>query len=419
MKYLLSLTVLLCAGWHVSVAQVDYGKYFSRCEVLRFADSSVIEINTGCCGVTFRDVNGDGMADMLIGEFGEVLCPGQGPEVKKPFVQGRCRAYVNYGTKERPVYKDFKWLESDGEPLYVPITCCVSMTPAYADMDGDGVDELFSGCYKGEIYRWKQGENGQYMAREVICLADGTPVKVGKAVTVFPVDANGDGKIDLLMTSLYDGIFIACNTGTEKEYRFEKVEPVLNTAGKKIDANHAVLYDWDGDGVLDLVYGSGYGGNVYWCKGLGNGTYANPELLVGRLDGVEAGIDPGQGHGDKPKICIYDYDGDGKDDLILATEMWKDTGCEMTSDLFHELLKDERYVKVNKKTGALEKKMRKYTDQVPQSEYDKPDSKIPGKLYNEWLIAWTEASAVVQRVLEELTVSDSHWFGTIWVYYRK
>ncbi|MEI3421691.1 MAG: hypothetical protein V8R91_11930 [Butyricimonas faecihominis] len=47
------------------------------------------------------------------------------------------------------MYKDFKWLETNGQPLYVPITCCVPMVPAFADIDGDGVDELFSGCYPG------------------------------------------------------------------------------------------------------------------------------------------------------------------------------------------------------------------------------------------------------------------------------
>lgn len=113
------------------------------------SDSSVLKINTGSCGATFYDMNGDGKDDLVVGEFGEVLCPGQDPKEKKPFVQGRCRVYLNYGTKECPVYKDFKWLETNGQPLYVPITCCVPMVPAFADIDGDGVDELFSGCYPG------------------------------------------------------------------------------------------------------------------------------------------------------------------------------------------------------------------------------------------------------------------------------
>ena len=103
------------------------------------------------------------------------------------------------------MYKDFKWLETEGQPLYVPITWCVPMTPAFADMDRDGIAELFSGCYDGEIYTWKKGENGEYTDPKIIILADGTPLKIGNAATVFPGDPDGDGKVDLLVTSLYNG----------------------------------------------------------------------------------------------------------------------------------------------------------------------------------------------------------------------
>ena len=100
MKYVLSLVVLVCIGWHSGYGQAKYEKYFSRYEILHMADSSVLKINTGSCGATFYDMNGDGKDDLVVGEFGEVLCPGQDPKEKKPFVQGRCRVYLNYGTKE-------------------------------------------------------------------------------------------------------------------------------------------------------------------------------------------------------------------------------------------------------------------------------------------------------------------------------
>ena len=129
-----------------------------------------------------------------------------------------------------------------------------------------------------------------------------------------------------------------------------------NLGEEKIGVNHAVLYDWDGDGKLDVVFGAGYGGNVSWCRNLGDGTYAEPEILVERPEEVSAGLEPGQGHGDKPKICIYDYDGDGKEDLVLATEVWENTGCEMTPDLFEKLIKDERLVKPRKTLDALVKR---------------------------------------------------------------
>lgn len=418
MRKIIGLIALVCLGWHAGYSQTKYEKYFSRCEIVRLADSSVLKVNTGCIGATLFDVNGDGKNDLLIGEFGEVLCPGQ-EKAKKPYVQGRCRVYWNYGTNEQPVYRDFKWLETNGQPLYVPITCCVPMTPAFADMDGDGVPELFSGCYDGEIYTWKKGENGEYTDQKIITLADGTPLKIGNAATVFPGDADGDGKIDLLVTSLYEGVFWARNTGTKEVYRFETVEPVLSGMDKKkIEANHAVWYDWDGDGKLDIVYGTNYGGNVYWCRNAGDGVYAAPEILVERPESVQAGVEPGQGHGDKPKICIYDYDGDGKDDLVLAAEVWENTGVEMSPEIFEQVMHDKRLVESRKEVNAWEKKMRKYTDNLPRDSYSKPDSRIPKKLYDKWLKANKEYEGIMQRILEEAT-GRTKWVGIVWVYYRK
>ncbi|MEI3421692.1 MAG: hypothetical protein V8R91_11935 [Butyricimonas faecihominis] len=77
MKYVLSLIVLVCIGWHSGYGQAKYEKYFSRYEILHMSDSSVLKIYTGSCGATFYDMNGDGKDDLVVGEFGEVLCPGQ------------------------------------------------------------------------------------------------------------------------------------------------------------------------------------------------------------------------------------------------------------------------------------------------------------------------------------------------------
>lgn len=70
----------------------------------------------------------------------------------------------------------------------------------------------------------KKGANGEYVDQVIIKLADGKPINIGYASTVFPGDVDGDGKIDLLIAGLYDGLFWARNTGTKEVFRFEKVE---------------------------------------------------------------------------------------------------------------------------------------------------------------------------------------------------
>ncbi len=213
-------------------------------------------------------------------------------------------------------------------------------------------------------------------------------------------------------------VFHVRNTGTREAYRFEKAEPVLGGADKKkIEANHAVWYDWDGDGKQDIIYGAYYGGNVYWCRNTGSDGYAAPEILIERPDGVQPGVEEGQGHGDKPKICICDYDGDGKDDLLLATEIWETSGMEMTLEIIERLMNDERIVRYRKEKEILEKKMRKYTDNLPLDRYSEQDARIPDKLYKEWLKVSGRHDAAVSQIMEEGV--SAKIVGVLWVYYRK
>ena len=99
--------------------------------------------------------------------------------------------------------------------------------------------------------------------------------------------------------------------------------------------------------------------------------------------------------------------------------MWENTGSEVTSDMFEKLVKDERLVKPRKEVDALVKKMQKYTDNIPKDRYSEPDSRIPKKLYEEWLVANNEYDNMTQRIIEELTGGKVELNGIIWVYYRK
>lgn len=91
----------------------------------------------------------------------------------------------------------------------------------------------------------------------------------------------------------------------------------------------------------------------------------------------------------------------------------------MTPDMFDNIIKDERLVELRKGIKAQEKKMRKYTDNIPQDRYSKPDSRIPKELYETWLEANIKYENMVQRIMEEQTGGATKLNGIIWVYYRK
>lgn len=420
MKYFYFFLLGICLQVQGAYAQVKYEQWFSGVKLFRLEDSARLEINTGICAPCFRDMNGDGKVDLLVGEFGNELCPGEDAAKSHPYVQGRCRIYWNYGTNEQPVYRDFTWLESGGKPLFVPITCCVGMTPVFGDLDGDGTDELLSGSYPGPLYRWKMLGGIRFGEPEVLKYTDDTPVQVGYASTVFPYDIDGDGRLDLLITGLYDGVYWAKNAGN---MRFEKAQPILNPAtGKAIEAGHAVLYDWDADGKADLLCAAGSGGNIFWCRNTGDHTFATPQALIEADEAMSPCGMVGQElqcHGDKNRLCVYDYNGDGKPDLVIGSNQYE--SVPMNDDFFVTVMKDEEVLAIRKQEEKLRQKMKRYTKQDLCDVEICPEG-VPEKLFAQWKKLSQKSTDILQRKLMEQEIAAggrAGAFGCIWVYYRK
>lgn len=421
MKYILFFLLGACLQAGALDAQVKYDGWFSAVQLFRMEDSSRLEIDTGICAPCFRDMNGDGKDDLLVGEFGNLLCPGgERADKAHPYVQGRCRVYWNYGTNEHPVYRDFAWLEAEGAPLFVPITCCVGMTPVFGDVDGDGTEELLSGSYPGELYCWKPLGGIRFGRPEILKYTDGTPIRIGYASTVFPYDLDGDGREDLLIAGLYDGIFWAKNAGG---MRFEKARPILHPeTGKPLEAGHAVMQDWDHDGKADLLYGAALRGNVYWCRNEGELKFAAPEALVEIPEDMEQMGVAGEElpcHGDKTRLCIYDYNKDGKPDIVLGANQYE--SVPLDDSVFQKLLNDPEVVAMRQEEKKWAKKLKRYTDK-DLYQLDTCPEGVPEKLFLQWKKVADKLMQVEQRILSEKEIEaggKAGGFGCIWVYCRK
>ena len=66
--------------------------------------SRPINVTTGYAAPFVCDFNGDGLKDLLVGQFGE----------------GKLRFYPNRGANSRPQFRGFEYVKAEGEDMTVP-----------------------------------------------------------------------------------------------------------------------------------------------------------------------------------------------------------------------------------------------------------------------------------------------------------
>lgn len=247
------------------------------------------------------------------------------------------------------------------------------------DLDGDGHKDILSGSWPGELFLFKGGEGGSFAVPEMLKDKDGqliniggglreqrnifggpeesgtmilitgtaewentpegtfviyrgqriksTPEKplatTGTASTVHPADWDGDGDYDLIVGDIRGNVFLIPNEGTATAYAFGK-EIQLKAGGASLKVGGRAgpcAADWDGDGDLDLLVGA-EDGSVLLFRNVGTSTV--PELspavrLVApgeKPSGAQAPADVRRGG--RSKICVADWNGDGRMDLLVG-----------------------------------------------------------------------------------------------------
>jgi hypothetical protein len=192
------------------------------------------------------------------------------------------------------------------------------------DLDGDGHTDILSGSWPGEIYFFRRQSDGAFAAGVQLKGRDGKPLNVGSTSAAFAADWEGHGRPDLIVGTVLGELWLIPNERQRTELIFG-TRRRLEAAGQPIKVNGdaaPVVADWDGDGKPDLIVGTA-DGSVLWYRNTGSAR--QPRLEAARLllgaSPVGWCDDDKRGPRDwglRAKPCVFDWDGDGRPDLLLG-----------------------------------------------------------------------------------------------------
>jgi hypothetical protein len=258
-------------------------------------------------------------------------------------------------------------ISSDGTPQFLPpryfqqeaddLKCGALATPVGVDWDGDGAMDIVSGNSAGYVVFFKNlsapGVEKPKWAAPKYLEADGKVIRFmagangsiqGPAeskwgyTTLSLADWDGDGLPDLVVNSILGKVVWFKNIGTRTQPKLAAAQPIevewdgaqpslawgwMRPEGKALLTQWRTTpfaVDWNRDGLTDLIMldHEGYLAFFERAKRDGKLVLLPPQRVLCDEKGEPLRLSRGTaGKSGRRKICITDWDGDGKPDILL------------------------------------------------------------------------------------------------------
>ena len=269
-----------------------------------------------------------------------------------------------------PVFEQPRYFQQQADTL----KCGALATPFAYDWDADGDLDLLCGNTAGKIEIFENLSaagvaSPRWAAPKPLFLA-GVPFRVmagengsiqGPAeakwgyTTINIVDWDGDGRVDVLFNSITGDVCWLQNVGTKTVPKFDRVaaievewqtqQPRLawgwrKPEGKKLLTQWRttpVAHDMNRDGLVDLIMLDQEGYLAFFQR---NADLSLREPRRAFLDAQGNPLrlnDKTAGASGRRKLCLGDWDGDGKVDLLVNgknADLWRQVACDSKSWTF-------------------------------------------------------------------------------------
>jgi hypothetical protein len=157
----------------------------------------IVDVGTGLHPVFF-DYNGDGLMDIVMGNYGQFQPTG-------PSKSGLA-LYQNIGNDTAPAYQQISTDWSNLSHLNLN-----GLYPSFGDLDGDGKPDMVVGDYTGHVQFFKNSGTGGVVSFPSLTHQNWFNINVGQNAAPFIYDLNGDSLNDLIIGSRGNNILYYWN----------------------------------------------------------------------------------------------------------------------------------------------------------------------------------------------------------------